>query len=75
MGSGSVGRDGSAVGVMGLLNDNIVEECEMVSNYNDISWEARIDMTNGNMDAIERDEACKDDQTSFFLENVTGSPV
>ncbi|KAL4272375.1 hypothetical protein GQ457_13G028830 [Hibiscus cannabinus] len=56
------------VQAMGLLNDNIVEECEMVSNYNDISWAARVDKTNGNMDAIERDEACKNDQTSFFPE-------
>ncbi|KAK8548528.1 hypothetical protein V6N12_061440 [Hibiscus sabdariffa] len=56
------------VQAMGLLNDNIVEECEMVSNYNDISWAARVDMANGNMEAIERDEACKDDQTSFFPE-------
>ncbi|KAK8519172.1 hypothetical protein V6N12_012398 [Hibiscus sabdariffa] len=56
------------VQAMGLLNDNIVEECKMVSNYNDISWAARVDMTNGNMEAIERDETCKDDQTSFFPE-------
>ncbi|KAK8694731.1 hypothetical protein V6N13_072276 [Hibiscus sabdariffa] len=51
------------VQAMRLLNDNIVEECGMVSNYNDISWAARVDMENGNMEAIERDEACKDDQT------------
>ncbi|KAK8625926.1 hypothetical protein V6N13_057081 [Hibiscus sabdariffa] len=45
-----------------------MEDCEMVSNYNDISWAARVDMTNGNMEAIERDEASKDDQTSFIPE-------
>ncbi|KAL4360988.1 hypothetical protein GQ457_04G018550 [Hibiscus cannabinus] len=56
------------VQAMGLLNDNIVEECEMVSNYSHISWAARVDMANGNIEAIERDEACKDDQTSFFPE-------
>ncbi|KAK8684547.1 hypothetical protein V6N13_040569 [Hibiscus sabdariffa] len=53
---------------MWLLNDNIVEECEMVSNYNDISWVARVDMANGNMEAVERDGVCKNDQMSYFPE-------
>ncbi|KAK9032491.1 hypothetical protein V6N11_056752 [Hibiscus sabdariffa] len=44
---------------MRLLNDNIVEECEMVSNYNDLSWAVRVDMENGNMEAVERDRLRK----------------
>ncbi|KAK9027907.1 hypothetical protein V6N11_067728 [Hibiscus sabdariffa] len=40
---------------MGLLNDNIMEECKMVSNYNEISWAAMVEMANGNMKVVKQD--------------------